>query len=137
MLTDDTDPLIMFKVITAPNPSPITSTSGGELYPLPEFCTITWTILPFSIIGFNWQLEPEFIVICGWWSRFKISEDPYPTPLFSRCTDVTEPLKTGMIDALSELASGFWGDEMFKVGEMVFSGYMFAGVVDKDYYCCW
>ena len=31
----------MFKVITAPNPSPTISISGGELYPLPEFCTIT------------------------------------------------------------------------------------------------
>ena len=99
MFTELMEPLTTLGVITAPTPSPKTSIIGVELYPLPEFCTMTWTILPFSIIGFNWQLEPALIVTWGCWSRFKISDEPYPIPPFSRWTEETDPLKIGNNDA--------------------------------------
>ena len=36
----------------------------------------------------------------GCLSKFKISEEPYPTPLFSRCIEVIDPLTIGWKEPL-------------------------------------
>ena len=95
----DIDPFSMTAVKTAPIPAPLIARSGAEKYLLPGLKTITWTILPLLIIGWSWAWTPASNVICGWWSKPMISEDPYPTPPFSRWTEVTVPLTIGWIEA--------------------------------------
>ena len=63
----------------APNPSPTTFKSGGELYSFPLLWTKTLMIFPSSIIGLSWQLDPFFTEIFGLTCKFKMS-DPYPEP---------------------------------------------------------
>ena len=87
-------------VTTAPTPSPLTIISGGDRYCLPEFKTKTSTIWPLaSITGWSCACAPGMSVMSGWRSKLTISEDPYPTPLFSKCTEVQPPLKIGWIVA--------------------------------------
>ena len=98
-LTEVNNPFSIIGVNTAPIPSPIILISGFEKYLLPEFKTITWTILPLLTIGWSWALLPESNVICGWWSKFITSDDPYPTPEFSRWIEVISPLTIGCKEA--------------------------------------
>ena len=86
---------------TAPIPEPVILRFGVDLYPWPPFSIITCSIFPLLMTGFTWASLPLLIVIVGWRSKFKISEDPYPTPSFSIWTEVTEPLTIGWIDALN------------------------------------
>ena len=69
------------------------------MYPLPPLFTITSTIFPLEIIGVSCAPDPLFNVINGCFSKFNTSEDPYPTPLLLKCTDVILPLKIGIIFA--------------------------------------
>ena len=66
ILTEVNNPFSIIGVKTAPIPSPIILISGFEKYLLPEFKTITWTILPLLTIGLSWALVPKSNVICGW-----------------------------------------------------------------------
>ena len=98
-LTAVIEPPDITGVKTAPTPAPVISRSGVEKYLLPEFKTITWTILPLLIIGWSCASTPVSRDIDGWWSKPTISEDPYPTPPFSKWTEVTVPLTIGWTEA--------------------------------------
>ena len=80
---------------TAPVPSPSITRSGGELYFLPEFVTNTSWSFPLLIMGCICASVPETRVTDGGLFRFNTSEDPYPTPLFERLTEVTSPRNIG------------------------------------------
>ena len=86
-------------VMTAPIPSPDTTRSGGEIYFLPEFNTNTSWRRPLLIIGCNCAFSPVVGIAWGGLSKLRISEDPYPTPLLERFTEVISPLKIGWICA--------------------------------------
>ena len=43
--------------------------------------------------------SPERSLMFGFLSKLRISEDPYPTPLFERWTDWISPLKIGWTSA--------------------------------------
>ena len=64
--TDIKDPFSTIGVRTHPEPSPLIIRSGLEKYLLPEFKTITWTILPLLKTGWTCALIPESSVIVGW-----------------------------------------------------------------------
>ena len=100
ILIDVKDPFSRTGTKTAPTPSPLITKFGTEIYLDPEFWMITSTILPLLIIGVTCASIPKSIETCGWKSRFIISDDPYPTPPFSKWTEVTLPLKIGSISAL-------------------------------------
>ena len=104
MVSVDPDPTVFVTgVRTAPTPSPSIIRSGRETYPDPWLSTITSSIAPFLIIGFNCASEPTPSVTTGSLSRLMTSDTPYPTPLAVRSTDVTWPLKIGWIDASKEV----------------------------------
>ena len=50
-------------------------------------------------IGNNWASCPDFKDIEGVLSKLITSDEPYPTPLFSKWTEITLPLKIGCISA--------------------------------------
>ena len=81
---DEMVPLLNTGVRTAPKPSPEMSMSGGELYLLPAFRTITLSITPLLITASACAFSPERSLMFGFLSKLRISEDPYPTPLFER-----------------------------------------------------
>ena len=62
---------------------------------------MTSTIFPPTTIGDNWQSDPDSNSTVGCLSKLIISDDPYPTPPFSRCIDVTVPLTIGWKDPLN------------------------------------
>ena len=61
---------------------------------------MTSTTFPLTTIGVSWQSDPDSSSTVGCLSKFRTSEDPYPTPLFSRCIEVTVPLTIGWKDPL-------------------------------------
>ena len=54
--------------------------SGAELYFCPTFNTTTSLIAPSTIIGVNWASSPDTKDTSGSLTKFKTSDDPYPTP---------------------------------------------------------
>ena len=98
-LTEVIVPSDITGVMTAPIPSPVIVRSGGELYFLPAFNTNTSCKRPSLITGDNCASCPETTVTWGGLSRLRTSDDPYPTPLLERLTEVISPLKIGWISA--------------------------------------
>ena len=75
-----------------PFPLSVTISLGGELYPNPALSTITSTILPWALtIGVNSASWPERRSIDGDLLKLITSEDPYPTPEFSKWIEVISP----------------------------------------------
>ena len=64
----------------------------------------TSTIFPPDITGYKTHPDPLETVISGSLKKFIISEDPYPTPPSSKCTDVILPLKIGWTLHLKSLS---------------------------------
>ena len=66
ILTESIVPPFRIGIISVPLPGPNNFKSGGELYSLPAFCTITSVNLPSTLItGINWAFLPLLGVNVG------------------------------------------------------------------------
>ena len=90
-------------VNSAPVPIPVTDIAGGELKSVPAVPTNTSTISPLWITAVASPFLPVFTLTSHGLSKFKISEEPYPTPLSVRWIEVISPLTIGWTIAWKSL----------------------------------